>query len=134
MTRHLVATCASIVFGAVLVAAQGASPQTAPVTERPDPPIIKLTGCVAKGSAPNTFKFENAKINGKDANEPAHSYMLVPISKTYDFSRLVGYRVTITGSSDYKIALKLEPGQPLEEKDLPTFTARHVANASKGCS
>jgi hypothetical protein len=87
-----------------------------------------------EGLGPNTFKFENAKINAKDANEPARSFVLVPISKTYDFTRLVGYRVTITGSSDYKVALKVAPVTTLEEKDLPTFTARKVANASKGCS
>jgi len=134
MQRYLAAACASVIFGTMLVAAQGTSSQQAIATDKPDPPIIKLTGCVAKGSAPNTFRFENAKLNAKDPNEPSRTFVLVPISKTYDFTRLVGRRVTITGSSDYKTALKAPPGQPLDEKDLPTFTARHVANASKTCS
>jgi len=133
MKRHLAAACASVLFGTMLVAAQGTTGKQAS-TDKPDPPVIKLTGCVAKGSAPNTFKFENAKLNFKDQNEPSRTYMLVPVSKTYDFTRLVGYRVTITGSSDYKIALNAPASQQLDEKNLPTFTARHVANASKGCS
>ena len=134
MTRYFAATCTSILLGAVLVAAQGATPKQAQATDKPDPPVIKLTGCVTKGSAPNTFRFENAKINAKDPKEPPRTFLLVAISKTYDFTRLVGSRVTITGSSDYKTSLNLAPGQPVDEKDLPTFTARHVANASKGCS
>lgn len=134
MTRHLAAVGTSILVVTALACAHAAATPPLLSQDRPDPPVIKLTGCVAKGSAPNTFRFENAKINGKDAGEPAHTYLLVPISKTYDFTRLVGYRVTITGSSDYKTSLNTAPGDPVDEKDLPTFTARHVANASKGCS
>ncbi len=133
MTRELAGTCVCIVLGSMLACAQAKTPATPAATGTPDPPLIKLTGCVTQGAAPKTFKFENAKINGKDPNEPAKSYILVPVSKTYDFTRLLNHRVTITGSSDYKTALNVSPGDARSDKDLPTFTARHVANAQKGC-
>jgi hypothetical protein len=87
---------------AVSAAAAGASQDRIPELQRPgamNAPSITLTGCVARGTANDSYTLAEENKARAAAPEAAKASMLVALSGTeVDMSKHVGHKVAITGS------------------------------------
>ena len=87
---------------AVSVAAVGTSQERIPDVQRPratDATSITLTGCVARGTASDSYTLTEEKKAAATAPDAAASSELVALSSTeVDMSKHVGHKVAITGS------------------------------------
>jgi len=100
-----ISTVALVAFAAVSAAAAGVSQDRIPNAQRPgtmDAPGMTITGCVARGTAADTFTLAEGKTGAPapaaaaDSTAPA---ALVTLAGTdVDLSKHVGHNVTLTGS------------------------------------
>ena len=97
-----ISTVALVAFAAVSAAAAGVSQDRVPDAQRPatmDAAGITITGCVARGTAADTYTLAEVKKGAPvaaDANTPAP---LVALTGTeVDLSKHVGHSVALTGS------------------------------------
>lgn len=100
-----ISTVALVALAAVSVAAAGASQDRIPDAQRPatmDAPAATISGCVARGTAADTFTIAEVKSGAPAASaaaDAAASAPLVALSGTdVDLSKHVGHSVTLTGS------------------------------------
>src|SRR5215203_2799588 len=96
-----ISTVALVALAAVSAAAAGASQDRIPDAQRPatmEAPGITLTGCVARGTAADTFTLAEVKA-GAPAPAPTAPAELVALTGTeVDLSKHVGHSVALTGS------------------------------------
>ena len=98
-----ISTVALVAFAAVSAAAAGLSQDRIPEAQRSgtmDAPGMTITGCVARGTAADTFTLAEGKTGAPaaaaDTTAPA---ALVTLTGTdVDLSKHVGHNVTLTGS------------------------------------
>ena len=134
----LVASFAITAGVAVLQAQQSATPPPPPPaapTQQTDPapPDVKLTGCLVQGSGPTVFIFENAKKDTKSTTEKGVSFMVVASAADVNLRDHLNHQVEISGKADTKPAPVTGAGK-IEEKDLPTLSAKVVTLVSNTCS
>ncbi len=98
-----ISTVALVALAAVGVAAAGVSQDRIPDTQRPatmDASGMTITGCVARGTAADTFTLAEGKAGAPaaaaDATAPAALVALT--GSDVDLSKHVGHNVTLTGS------------------------------------
>ena len=145
-----ISTVALAALAATLgVTAAGASQDRMPDAQRPTATMAaagtKLTGCVARGSATNTFTLAEAKKDAPaaaaaaDASTPA---ALVTLAGTeVDLSKHVGHSVTLTGSyaTDATVGTSgtEKPAVPAatgdSKKAAKTFTVKSLEMVSTSC-
>lgn len=132
---------------AVSVAAVGTSQERIPDVQRPgatDATSITLTGCVARGTANDSYTLTEEKKAAATATAPdaAPSTELVALSSTeVDISKHVGHKVAITGSyndSDAVVgttgAEKPAPSaSPEKDKKAKTFTVKSLKMVAASC-
>lgn len=107
-------------------AAQTAKPPSAePSSIQP----ITVTGCVARGSSPDTFALTSATIvadptretlsmpDRTTADPKANTKMAYALSGGHDLAAHVGHKVTVTGTRD-TMGLMMRPGE-ITEATLP---------------
>lgn len=142
-----ISTVALVALAAtVSAAAAGASQDRVPDAQKPatmDAPGITLTGCVARGTAADTFTLAEVKKGAPvaaDANAPAP---LVALTGTeVDLSKHVGHSVTVTGSYASTTATvgtsgAEKPAAPAaiedSKKTAKTFTVKSLKMVSATC-
>lgn len=91
---------------------------------------VLLTGCLVQGSGPTVFVFQNAKTDPQIA-EPGATYLIVPGTEDLNLRAHVNHTVQISGQSDGKAPAR---GAPVNEKDLPTLTAKSLTMVSTTCT
>jgi hypothetical protein len=101
--KSTISTVALVAFAAVSVAAAGLSQDRTPDTQKPatmDAQGMTITGCVARGTAADTFTLAEGKTGAPaasaDATAPAAIVALT--GSAVDLSKHVGHNVTLTGS------------------------------------
>jgi len=131
----------AIATGAAVLSAQQTTPPpappAAPAMQTPATPAatpdVTLTGCLVQGSGPTVFVFENAKKDTKSATEKGVSYMVVTTVADVNLRDHLNHQVEISGKADPKPA-PVTGSAKIEEKDLPTLTAKTVTLVSNTCS
>ena len=160
MTRTVFGSLAGILVATALVAAQSAPPtsappaQTQPVTQTPPrqtpPPAavpaaqdkqnkeddmdVTLTGCIIQGSGPTVFVLDNAKNASQSAAEKGKTYVLAASGEDVDFLKNINHKVTVSGSAETKTVPMPQPGQKVNEKDLPKLKAKTVVSIADSCT
>jgi hypothetical protein len=142
-----ISTVALVAFAAVGAAAAGASQDRIPAAQRPatmDAPSTTITGCVARGTAADTFTLAEGKA-GAPAAADANAAVLVTLTGTeVDLSKHVGHSVTLTGSyvsSSPNEAIGTagtdKPATPAATEDskktAKTFTVKSLKMVSPSC-
>ena len=118
--------CAAVAF----VSAQQAQ-TPAPQDQKPAPDV-SVTGCLLQGSAPSVFLVDNARRDPTDRNEKPLKYMVIVGAEGVTLRPHLNHEVQLTGQPEVKPAPA--PGQKVEEKDLPKFTAKTITMVSDTCS
>jgi hypothetical protein len=144
MTRHVAAFTASLfVASALVLARQDPAPipqnppdpaREIPAAKAPAPKDVSVTGCLIQGSSPTVFLLDNAKYSESDKAEPAKTFLLASGAEDVAFKSHLNHEVTISGTADAKQAPVPAPGQKVNEKDLPKFTATRVLMLSDKCT
>jgi hypothetical protein len=130
MKRFAIGLLASLAV-ATLVAAQE---QTKPTTDQKNPADVTVTGCVTQGSSPTVFILDNARMNPRDTNEKAKSYVLVAATEDLGLARHLNHQVSVTGIAEAKMAPPPPAGQKPAEKDLPKLTAKSLTQVADTCT
>ena len=139
-------TVALVALAAMVSAAAAGASQDKPDAQKPatmDAPGMTLSGCVARGPAPDTFTLAEKKgaPAAADASTPAP---LVTLTGTeVDLSKHVGHSVTLTGSFTSPSAAigttgtekPATPGAPEDSKKAAakTFTVKSLKMVSPSC-
>ena len=131
----------AIASGAAILSAQQTTPPPTPPTAAapqtpqgtPATPDLKVTGCLVQGSGPTVFIIENAKKDSKSTEEKGVSYMVVSTVSGVNLRDHLNHQVEISGKADTKPA-PVTGAAKIEEKDLPTLTAKTVTLVSNTCS
>ena len=163
MTRTVIGSLAGIFVATALVAAQSAPPsqtppaQTTPTSQAPTtqtpprqtpPPAttpssqdkdekdldVTLTGCIIQGSGPTVFVLDNAKNASQSAAEKGKTYVLASSGEDVDFVKNINHKVTVSGSAETKTAPMPQPGQKVNENDLPKLKAKTVVSIADSCT
>ena len=130
MKRSLFGLIGSLALASTLVAAQGTAQQ--PPTETQKPVEVVLTGCIIQGSAPTIFILDNAKVDPADTAEKGRSYVIESAAEDVVLKTHLNHQVKVTGIAEKK-ALPA-PGQKVEEKDLPKFSAKSATMVADRCT
>ena len=97
-----ISTVALVALAAMVSAAAAGASQDKPDAQKPatmDAPGMTLTGCVARGTAPDTFTLAEVKKGAPVAADASTPAPLVTLTGTeVDLSKHVGHSVTLTGS------------------------------------
>jgi hypothetical protein len=133
MKRSILGLIGSIVTATALVAAQTPAQQT-PEQAQTKAPDLTVTGCLTQGTGPTVFVLGNAKMDAMDKTESAKSYVLLAATEDLAFASHVNHEVTVTGTSDGKIAPNPPAGQKVAEKDLPKITAKSLTEIADRCT
>jgi hypothetical protein len=132
MKRFATGLFASLVVATSLIAAQEqAKPATA---DQKNPPDVSVTGCLTQGSGPTVFILDNARMNPRDTNEKAKTYLLVAASEDLGFAKQLNHQVSVTGIAEVKAPAMPPAGQKLTEKDLPKLTAKSLTQVADTCT
>ena len=131
---------------AVSVAAAGASQDRIPDAQRPatmDAPGLTITGCVARGTAADTFTLAEVKKDAPVAADASTPAPLVTLTGTeVDLSKHVGHSVALTGSyASPNAAIGTsgteKPATPAtaddSKKAAKTFTVKSLKMVSPTC-
>ena len=144
-----ISTVALVALAAtVSVAATGASQDKLPDAQRPAATMdagTMLTGCVARGTAADTFTLAEAKKGAPVAADASTPAPLVTLAGTeVDLSKHVGHSVTLTGSYATDAAVGTSgtekpatPATPAATEDskkaAKTFTVKSLKMVSPTC-
>ncbi len=144
-----ISTVALVAFAAVSAAAAGASQDRLPDAQRPatmDAPGITITGCVARGTAADTFTLAEVKKAEPAATDTTAPAALVTLTGTeVDLSKHVGHSVALTGSYASPTATvgtsgtdkPATPATPAAAEDskkaAKTFTVKSLKMVSPTC-
>ena len=117
---------------AVSAAAAGVSQDRIPDAQKPgaiDTPGITLTGCVARGTAADTYTLAEVKKDATAAPATAAPAELVALTGTdVDLSKHVGHSVTVTGSYE---GTQGATGTSGTEKPAASTTTEDAKKAAK---
>lgn len=108
------------------------TPPQPPVVQEKTVPEVVLTGCLVQGSEPTVFLFEKALKDPKSTTEKAGRYLLVVAAEDVDLRTHLNHQIRVSGIPDNKP--QPAPGQKVEEKDLPKFSAKSVTMVADTCS
>jgi hypothetical protein len=147
MMRQFTAFAGSLIMATALVAAQGdqkppqptpnpqppAAPQTPAAPARQTTPEVSLTGCLTQGTSPTVFILDNAKLSSAEKTEKGKTYVLASGTENLNFKAHLNHEVTITGMAESKVSAAPTPGQKVDEKDLPTLTAKSLTMMADRC-
>jgi hypothetical protein len=144
-----ISTVALVALAAVSAAAAGASQDRVPDAQRPatmDAPGITITGCVARGTAADTFTLAEVKKGAPAAADATAPAALVTLTGTeVDLSKHVGHSVALTGSYASPTATvgtsgtekPATPATPAATEDskkaAKTFTVKSLKMVSPTC-
>jgi hypothetical protein len=133
MKRFATGLLASLVVaGSIVFAQEQAKPATA--DQQKNPPDVTVTGCVTQGSGPTVFILDNARMNPRDQNEKAKSYLLVAATEDLGLARHLNHQVSVTGIAEVKMPPPPPAGQKPAEKDLPKLTAKSLTQVADTCT
>jgi hypothetical protein len=133
MKRFATGLLASLAVATSLVLAQEqAKPATA--DQQKTPPDVSVTGCLTQGSAPTVFILDNARMNPRDQNEKAKSFLLVAATEDLGFASHLNHQVSVTGIAEVKAPAMPPAGQKPTEKDLPKLTAKALTQVADTCT
>jgi hypothetical protein len=133
MKRFATGLLASLAVATSLVLAQEqAKPATA--DQQKTPPDVSVTGCLTQGSAPTVFILDNARMNPRDQNEKAKSFLLVAATEDLGFASHLNHQVSVTGIAEVKAPAMPPAGQKPTEKDLPKLTAKSLTQVADTCT
>ena len=132
MKRVAMGLLASLVVATTVIAAQEQAKP--PAADQTKPADVTITGCVTQGSSPTTFILDNARMNPRDQNEKAKSFLLVASTEDLGLAKHLNHQVSVTGSADTKMAPPTPAGQKPAEKDLPKLTAKSVTQVADTCT
>lgn len=134
MKRFGIGLLASLAVATSLIAAQEqAKPATADPQQK-NPPEVSITGCLTQGSGPTVFILDNARMNPRDQNEKAKSYLLVAATEDLGFKAQLNHQVSVTGIAEVKTPAMPPAGQKPAEKDLPKLTAKALTQVADTCT
>jgi hypothetical protein len=144
MKRQFIAFAGSLAMAAAVVVAQGTPTPRPPVPSEPQRTVpetkpgqtadVVLTGCLIQGTGPAIFILDNAKVSATDPAERPQTYVLTSSAEDINFKSHLNHEVTITGSAmPVKGAQPPAAGKKVEEKDLPTVTAKSLTMVSDRC-
>jgi hypothetical protein len=140
-----ISTVALVALAAVSAAAAGASQDKIPDAQRPatiDATGITLTGCVARGTAADTFTLAEVKEGAAAAAATAPAALVALTGTEVDLSKHVGHSVTLTGSYTNPSAAvgtsgTEKPATPAATEDskkaAKTFTVKSLKMVSPTC-
>jgi hypothetical protein len=155
-----ISTVALVAFAAFSAAAAGAGQDRIPDAQRPgaeaqkpaadaqrpatmDAPAMTITGCVARGTAADTFTLAEVKKDAPVAADASAPAALVALTGTeVDLSKHVGHSVTLTGSYATPNATvgtsgTEKPATPAAPEDskkaAKTFTVKSLKMVSPTC-
>ena len=142
-----ISTVALVALAAMVsVATTGASQDKLPDAQRPAATMdagTMLTGCVARGTAADTFTLAEAKKGAPVAADASTPAPLVTLAGTeVDLSKHVGHSVTVTGSYASTTAVvgtsgAEKPAAPAaiedSKKTAKTFTVKSLKMVSATC-
>ena len=132
MNRFGVGVACAVLAGSLLHAA----PQKA---DSKAAGVMTLTGCLAKGEAPNTFKLTNTAEEASTATKVAEAvkldWELLGAPASLKLAEHVGHKVTVTGtklSADEAMKIQGEKGTMAKageemERNLKVTSIKHVA-------
>ena len=142
-------TVALVALAAMVSAAAAGASQDKPDAQKPatmDAPGMTLTGCVARGTAPDTFTLAEVKKGAPVAADASTPAPLVTLTGTeVDLSKHVGHSVTLTGSFASPTAAigtsgtekPVTPATPAATEDskkaTKTFTVKSLKMVSPTC-
>jgi hypothetical protein len=144
MKRILIGTMMAVAFAAVTAAQTATPPPPPPQSQQQQPPPppppqttakpaeVTLVGCVVKGSAPNTFLFENA-IDPAKKEEKGRTFMLVA-APNQDLVPHLNHKIQLLGSAETKVVTPVPPATTVAERDLPKFTIKTITHVADTCS
>lgn len=131
---------------AVSAVAAGASQDKIPELQRPDATDVKsvtLTGCVARGTAPDSYTLTESREGAAAASEAAPRLPVALTGTDVDFSKHVGHSVSVTGSyANAEAAVgtagtdKPSPAPTATESDKKaprTFTVKSLKMVASSC-
>jgi hypothetical protein len=132
MKRFAMGLLASLAVATTLVAAQQQAKPATP--DQKNPPEVSVTGCVTQGSGPTVFILDNARMNPRDQNEKAKSYLLVAATEDLGLAKHLNHQVSVTGIAEVKMPPTPPAGQKPAEKDLPKLTAKSLTQVADTCT
>lgn len=159
MKRNTLAVLGSIVLAGTLVAAQEPTSRQSTSATNKDA-TMSITGCLVQGSTPTTYVLQHAKISGNDAMasqsgkadatkaetsrndatkaDAGKSFVLTAAAgQNVDFRSQLNRQVTVTGSTDDKLAWSAATATPssmMNEKELPKIVATSVTKVADVCT
>ena len=154
-----ISTVALVALAAVGAAAAGASQDRIPEAQRPateaqapardaprpatmDTPGTTITGCVARGTAAETFTLAEVKKDAPAADAAAPAALIVLTGTEVDLSKHVGHSVALTGSYASPTATvgtsgTEKPSTPAatenSQKAAKTFTVKSLKMVAPSC-
>jgi hypothetical protein len=139
MKRQVIGVLASVLAASALIAARSGQATANPPAQTPSQTMksgadVTVTGCLTQGSSPAVFILSNAKQKPDDKNEKGQSYVVVAASEDLPFVPNLNHEVSVTGSTDAKVATPPAVGGKLSETDLPRFSAKNVTVVADRCT
>ena len=142
-----ISTVALVALAAMVSATAAGASQDKPDAQKPstmDASGMTLTGCVARGTAPDTFTLAEVKKGAPVAADASTPAPLVTLTGTeVDLSKHVGHSVTLTGSFASPTAAigttgTEKPATPAATEDskkaaAKTFTVKSLKMVSPTC-
>ena len=141
-----ISTVALVALAAMVSAAAAGASQDKPDAQKPatmDAPGMTLSGCVARGTAADTFTLAEVKKGAPVAADASTPAPLVALTGTeVDLSKHVGHSVTLTGSYASPTAAigtsgTEKPATPAAAEDskktAKTFTVKSLKMVSPTC-
>jgi hypothetical protein len=143
-----ISTVALVALAAMVSAAAAGASQDKADAQKPatmDAPGMTITGCVARGTAADTFTLAEVKKGAPVAADASTPAPLVALTGTeVDLSKHVGHSVTLTGSfasptaaigtsGTEKPATPATPAATEDKKAAKTFTVKSLKMVSPTC-
>ena len=142
-----ISTVALVALAAVSAAAAGVSQDKIPAAQRPatmEATGMTITGCVARGTAADTFTLAEKKDAPAAADAAAPAALVALTGTEVDLSKHVGHSVALTGSyaspnaavgtsGTEKPATPATPAATEDKKAAKTFTVKSLKMVSPTC-
>ena len=141
-----ISTVALVALAAMVSAAAAGASQDKPEAQKPatmDAAGMTLTGCVARGTAPDTFTLAEVKKGAPAADASTPAPLVTLTGTEVDLSKHVGHSVTLTGSYASPTAAigttgTEKPATPAAPEDskkaaAKTFTVKSLKMVSPTC-
>ncbi len=134
MQRIAIAVVFAVACSGVLAARSQGQQQTPPPAPMQNQPLEStLVGCVIQGRTQGVYILDNAAPRDT-VGKKGLQYRVVPTTEDLDLVHSVNKKVMVTGIAEMKTAPSRPAGAPVDEKDLPAFSAKKLTVVADSCS